>query len=118
MLLKRDLHLPDFRTYAVDVAQPGRVVGEATREMGKMLRDVLTLNQEFANFRVFGPDETASIRLNALFEVTNRMSTAAIFRMTIDILGWTGPGGAERALVRGLARRLSADRTPWVLLLL
>jgi xylulose-5-phosphate/fructose-6-phosphate phosphoketolase len=78
-LLRQELRLPDFRSYALQVAQPGRVVGEATRELGKLLRDVFTLNQEESNFRVFGPDETASNRLGAVFEVTNRMSTAAIF---------------------------------------
>ena len=71
-LLLRDLEMPDFREYAVEVPQPGHVVGEATREMGRFLRDVMKLNQEQRNFRVFGPDETASNRLDALFEVTDR----------------------------------------------
>ena len=78
-LLLRDLRLPDFRSYAVNVPKPGREVGEATRVLGNMLRDVLTLNDPFHNFRVFGPDETASNRLNAVFEVTNRTSTAKVF---------------------------------------
>jgi xylulose-5-phosphate/fructose-6-phosphate phosphoketolase len=71
-LLLKDLRLPDFRQYAVDVPQPGRVTAEATRVMGVFLRDVMTRNANQRNFRVFGPDETASNRLGALFEVTAR----------------------------------------------
>jgi len=70
--LLRDLRMPDFRTYAVDVAQPGAVEAEATRVMGNLLRDVMKLNMDSRNFRVVGPDETASNRLGALFEVTER----------------------------------------------
>ncbi|MGH7314608.1 MAG: phosphoketolase family protein [Candidatus Rokuibacteriota bacterium] len=71
-LLLRDLKMPDFRAFAVDVAQPATVFAEATRVLGAFLRDVMRLNQERRNFRVFGPDETASNRLGALFEVTDR----------------------------------------------
>jgi xylulose-5-phosphate/fructose-6-phosphate phosphoketolase len=71
-LLLRDLRMPDFRDYAVDVSKPGSVIGEATRVMGQMLRDVMKLNMDARNFRVFGPDETASNRLGALLEVTGR----------------------------------------------
>jgi xylulose-5-phosphate/fructose-6-phosphate phosphoketolase len=77
-LLLRDLGLPDFRSYAVDVPQPGKEVSEATRVLGNVLRDVLKLNDQSHNFRVFGPDETASNRLNAVFEATDRVSTAKI----------------------------------------
>jgi xylulose-5-phosphate/fructose-6-phosphate phosphoketolase len=77
-LLLRDLHLPDFRSYAVNVPKPGTEISEATRVLGNMLRDVLTLNDAVHNFRIFGPDETASNRLNAVFEVTDRDSTARI----------------------------------------
>jgi len=77
-LLLRDLKMPDFSSYAVPVPKPGTVVAEATREMGKMLRDVMELNAGAANFRVVGPDETASNRLDALFEATGRTSTARI----------------------------------------
>ncbi len=76
--LLQDLVLPDFRAYAFAVEKPGTVVGEATRVLGTMLRDVMKLNAESANFRVMGPDETSSNRLDALFEVTNRMSSATI----------------------------------------
>jgi xylulose-5-phosphate/fructose-6-phosphate phosphoketolase len=71
-LLLSDLRLPDFRDYALEVVQPGTSIGEATREVGKFLRDVMAANDGTANFRVFGPDETASNRLDALFEVTGR----------------------------------------------
>jgi len=71
-LLLQDLRLPDFRKYAVKVSKPGHVLGEATRVMGQYLRDVMKLNMDHRNFRVVGPDETASNRLSALFEVTNR----------------------------------------------
>ncbi len=70
--LLRDLRLPDFRDYAVDVPQPGQVLAEPTRIMGRFLRDVMQLNTDSRNFRVVGPDETASNRLGALFEVTGR----------------------------------------------
>ena len=78
-LVLRDLRLPDFRTYAVQVPKPGRDTAEATRVLGDMLRDILTLNGSTHNFRIFGPDETASNRLSAVFEVTDRVSTANIF---------------------------------------
>ncbi len=72
-LLLQDLKLPDFRDYAVDVPVPGTVAAEATRVTGAFLRDVMKLNMSARNFRVFGPDETASNRLGALFEVTDRV---------------------------------------------
>jgi xylulose-5-phosphate/fructose-6-phosphate phosphoketolase len=75
-LLLRELHLPDFRQYAVTVSSPGVETAEATRALGKMLRDTLKFNAD--NFRIFGPDETSSNRLDAVFEVTGRTSEAAI----------------------------------------
>ncbi|MGB7535916.1 MAG: phosphoketolase family protein [Azonexus sp.] len=75
--LLRDLRLPDFRDYAVAVPAPGGSVAEATRTMGIFLRDVMRRNRD--NFRVFGPDETASNRLGALFEVTDRTWMAECF---------------------------------------
>ena len=71
-VLLKDLRMPDFRDYAVNAPQPGVVVAEATRVLGQFLRDVMKLNEKQRNFRVFGPDETASNRLSALFEVTDR----------------------------------------------
>ena len=75
--LLRDLRLPDFRNYKVDVPAPGGVMGESTRTMGIFLRDVMQGNMD--NFRVFGPDETSSNRLGALFEVTDRAWMAERF---------------------------------------
>ncbi|HEY8369012.1 MAG TPA: phosphoketolase family protein [Thermodesulfobacteriota bacterium] len=69
-LLLRDLRLPDFRRYAVDVPEPGRVVAEATNVLGQFIRDVMRANP--TNFRLFGPDEIASNRLSAVFEATDR----------------------------------------------
>ncbi|SFU42580.1 phosphoketolase family protein [Nitrosospira multiformis] len=71
-LLLKELEMPNFRSYAVDVPVPGTEVREATREMGKLLRDVMKLNLDSRNFRVMGPDETSSNRLDALFDVTSR----------------------------------------------
>jgi xylulose-5-phosphate/fructose-6-phosphate phosphoketolase len=76
--LLRDLRLPDFRAYAVEVPRPGVVVAEATRVQGAFLRDVLTLNRDARNFRIFGPDETASNRWGAVFEATDRAWMAAV----------------------------------------
>jgi xylulose-5-phosphate/fructose-6-phosphate phosphoketolase len=71
-LCLKDLKMPDFRDYAIDVPNPGQVMGEATRVMGKFLRDIMKLNMDKQDFRIFGPDETASNRLGNLFEVTDR----------------------------------------------
>ncbi|MBI4826187.1 MAG: phosphoketolase family protein [Nitrospirae bacterium] len=71
--LLKALKMPDFRDYALKVDAPGQVEGEATRVMGFFMRDIMKLNMKSSNFRVFGPDETASNRLGALFEVTDRV---------------------------------------------
>jgi xylulose-5-phosphate/fructose-6-phosphate phosphoketolase len=71
-VLLRDLELPNFRTYAVDVPVPARTSSEPTRVLGGFLRDIMRLNAEHANFRLFGPDETASNRLGAVLEATDR----------------------------------------------
>jgi xylulose-5-phosphate/fructose-6-phosphate phosphoketolase len=86
-LLLRDLVLPDFRDYAVEVDKPARSTSEATRVLGAFLRDVMARNPQ--NFRVMGPDETASNRLSALFEATGR-TWAAEIRPTDEDLS---PGG-------------------------
>jgi xylulose-5-phosphate/fructose-6-phosphate phosphoketolase len=78
-LLLKDLKMPDFREYAVSVPKPGTVTAEATRIMGQFLRDVMKFNENSSNFRVVGPDETNSNRLNALFEATDRVFTGDIF---------------------------------------
>jgi xylulose-5-phosphate/fructose-6-phosphate phosphoketolase len=71
--LKRALRLPDFRDYAVDVAHPGKTQAEATRILGSYLREVVRLNAGTRNFRLMGPDETASNRLDNVFEATDRV---------------------------------------------
>ena len=70
-LLLKDLRMPDFRDYAVDVPKPGKVDAEATKVTGAFLRDVIKLNM--LNFRLIGPDEVNSNRLGAAFEVTDRV---------------------------------------------
>ncbi|MDQ3649173.1 MAG: phosphoketolase family protein [Acidobacteriota bacterium] len=74
----RELRLPDFRAYAVEVPTPGSVESEATRVQGQFIRDVMKLNAAQKNFRIFSPDETNSNRWNAVFEVEDRCSTAEI----------------------------------------
>ena len=71
-LLLRDLIMPDFRNYAINVPSPGSVQAADAHQLGVFLRDVAKLNREQRNFRIFGPDETLSNRLGAVFEVTNR----------------------------------------------
>ncbi|RWI96861.1 phosphoketolase family protein [Mesorhizobium sp.] len=71
-LLRRSLQLPSLQEHAVSVQQPGGVKAESTRVMGGFLRDVMALNQSAKNFRIVGPDETASNRLQDVFEVTER----------------------------------------------
>ena len=68
----RNLRMPDFRKYALDVPAPGEAEGFDMRELGKFLRDVIALNDDENNFRIFSPDEALSNRLNAVFEVTDR----------------------------------------------
>lgn len=88
-LLLKDLKMPDFKQYAVDVPQPGTVYAEATRVMGQFLRDVMKRNMKNKNFRIFGPDETASNRWGAVFEVTNRTWVAETLPED-DHLSWDG----------------------------
>jgi xylulose-5-phosphate/fructose-6-phosphate phosphoketolase len=79
-MLLCDLKMPDFRDYAVSVPEPGATQAEATRIMGAFLRDVMKLNMDRHNFRIVGPDETASNRLTPLFEVTDRVFAAEILK--------------------------------------
>jgi len=71
-MLLRELRLPDYRQYATDVPRPGAITAESTRVLGRYLRDVFKLNAQTRNFRMFGPDETSSNRLDAVFEATAR----------------------------------------------
>src|SRR5262249_40233442 len=77
-ILLRDLDLPDFRDYAVEVPAPGATTAEATRVLGGFLRDVLRRGGEPRTFRIAGPDETAWTRLQAVFEATDRMWAAEL----------------------------------------
>jgi xylulose-5-phosphate/fructose-6-phosphate phosphoketolase len=76
--LLQPLSMPDFREYAVDIRTPGGVEAESTRALGQFLRDVMKRNLDRRNFRLFGPDETASNRLDAVYEVTNKVWQEAI----------------------------------------
>jgi len=87
--LLRDLRMPDFRDYAVKVPAPGGVMVGDTPVLGRFLRDVIKLNQGQRNFRIFGPDETLSNRLNAVFEATNRQWEAREIK-TDEFLASTG----------------------------
>ena len=78
-LLLRDLRLPNFRDYAVEVPSPGAATAEATRVMGQFLRDVMKLNLDSSNFRLFSPDENNSNRWQDVLEVTNRAWVAETF---------------------------------------
>ncbi len=71
-LLLKDLRMPDFRNYGVDLPAPGAVEAEDMRKLGEFVRDIYAMNEETRNFRVFGPDETMSNRLSPVFEVTGR----------------------------------------------
>ena len=79
------LSMPHFHDYAVSVIKPGSVKAEATRVLGAFLRDVMQLNLDKKNFRVFGPDETASNRLDALYEVTNKAWIADMKDVDINL---------------------------------
>ena len=77
-ILLEELRTPDFRKYAVDVKFPGETIAQDMMELGKYIRDVIKLNDDKKNFRVFGPDEALSNRLNHMFEETNRQWNADI----------------------------------------
>ena len=70
--LLEELNIPDFRDYAIDIKKPGEVVTQDMMELGRFIRDIVKLNEDRKNFRIFGPDEALSNRLNHVFEVTNR----------------------------------------------
>ncbi|PJD96434.1 MAG: phosphoketolase [Parachlamydia sp.] len=77
--LLRDLRLPDFHEYAAEVPSPGTIVLEAPKIMGNFLRDVMRANADQRNFRIMGPDETASNRLGSVFEATDRVFMGEIY---------------------------------------
>jgi xylulose-5-phosphate/fructose-6-phosphate phosphoketolase len=111
-LLMHELDLPDIANYAVKVEKPGRDDAEATAVMAEFLRDIVRANEARKNFRVFGPDETASNRLSHVFEVTNRAWDAHLVPYD-DHLARQSNGGLIGAHLPGLARRLSSDRPTW-----
>jgi len=84
-VLLRDLRLPNFRDYAINVAQPGAIEAEATRVMGAFLRDVMKDNHEQQNFRIFGPDETSSNRWDDVFSATSRVWMEKILPEDTDL---------------------------------
>jgi len=84
-LLLRDLRLPDFRDYAVEVKAPGAASSEPTRVLGTMLRDVMSLNADASNFRLFGPDETESNRLGAVYDVTGKAWNAEVLPVDVNL---------------------------------
>jgi len=94
-LLLRDLQLPDIHEYAVDVHDPGTTLSAPTRALGVMLRDVMTLNAEHRDFRLFGPDETESNRLGAVYEVTAKAWNAEILPVDVNLA--PGEGGSWRS---------------------
>ena len=81
-LLLKDLRLPDFRDFGVEVPAPGATIAEATRVLGNWLTKVVQLNPD--NFRIFGPDETASNRLQAVFDVTDKQWNAELYGPEVD----------------------------------
>jgi xylulose-5-phosphate/fructose-6-phosphate phosphoketolase len=84
-ILLRDLVLPDFRDYGVEVKEPGTTTHEPTRVLGTWLRDVFTANDEHANFRLFGPDETESNRLGAVYEATSKVWEAETLPVDVNL---------------------------------
>ena len=76
--LLRDLRMPEYRDYAIVVPEPGSVMNEDARTAGQFLRDVIKLNKDQRNFRIFGPDETVSNRLGAVLEVTDKQWEAEV----------------------------------------
>jgi xylulose-5-phosphate/fructose-6-phosphate phosphoketolase len=84
-ILMRELVMPDFRQYAVDVAKPGYATAEATRVLGGFLRDVMKLSLPWKNFRLFGPDETASNRLEQVYEASDKLWMEPLLKVDEDL---------------------------------
>lgn len=78
--LLRDLRLPDFRDYGLKIESPGSIEASDMTELGKFVRDIIELNEDNRNFRLFGPDETMSNRLSSVFEKTTRTWNATTFK--------------------------------------
>jgi xylulose-5-phosphate/fructose-6-phosphate phosphoketolase len=112
-LLLKDLLMPDFREYAVSASKPGKETAESTKVLGTFLRDVMKRNLEHANFRVFGPDETASNRLDAVYEATDK-----VWMEPICLPAVMGSSPAMRALsiswIRCSISMPSGSRPRWI----
>ena len=103
----KDLDLPDFRDYAVEVPAPATVRQESTRKLGEMLRDTYARNADSANFRLFCPDETNSNRLGAVFEVENRCFVGR----TLPIDDHVAPGGRVMEVLPSTCARAGSRAT-------
>ena len=116
-VLRRELKLPDFRDYAVEVPHAGKVLHENTKPLGEFLRD--TMRNNMTTFRVFGPDETASNRLQSIYQVEQEdlagRHAARGRRRGRARARWAGDGDALGAHARGMAGRLPAVRAPRLL---
>lgn len=88
-MLLEELNIPDFKDYALNIDKPGEVIAQDMMELGKFIRDIIKLNKDKHNFRIFGPDEALSNRLNHVFEVTNRQFNGEIYP-TDEFLSNTG----------------------------
>ena len=88
-MLLEELNIPDFRNYALKVNKPGSIIAQDMMELGKFIRDIIKLNKNKHNFRIFGPDEALSNRLNYVFEETNRQFNGIIYP-TDEFLSNTG----------------------------
>ena len=117
-LLRKPLRMPDFRDYAIKVEKPGTAAAENTRPLGRFLRDIMRQNP--TNFRVFGPDENSSNRLDAIYEVSKKLWLADYLPEDADG-GELSPDGrvlemlSEHTL-EGWLETLSAHRPSWLLL--
>ena len=113
-LLKKPLKLPDFRDYAVDASKPGRLEASATKTVGTFLRDVMKMSEATRNFRIMGPDETASNRSAGRVRSDRpRLGRGNHPRGCASGAERPRDGDPQRACLRGLARRVSADRAAW-----
>ena len=113
-LLMRDLKMPDFRDYAVKVTSPGATTAESAREMGRFLRDIMKLNLDSKNFRLFSPDENNSNRWQDVLEVTDRCYMAEIYPEDDKL----SPDGRVMEVLsehqcQGWLEGLSAHRSAW-----
>ena len=117
-LLRKPLRMPDFRDYAIKVEKPGTASAENTRPLGRFLRDIM--RQNATNFRVFGPDENSSNRLDAIYEVSKKLWLADYLPEDADGGELSRDGRVLEMLsehtLEGWLEALSAHWTAWLLL--